>query len=337
MPELPDITVYCEHIAARTVGKRLVKIRLASPFFLRSVKPSPRDLEGAEVTGVSRLGKRVVLELDAGRFIVIHLMVSGRFRWGEPNAKIPGKLGLAALDFESGTLIVTEASSKKRASLHLAEGPSALEPFQRGGLEVLGATRDEFVATLTREVHTLKRSLTDPTLLSGIGNGYSDEILFDAQLSPMKLSSAVKDVEWTRLYESTKRVLVSTTDRLRKEYAGTFPEGVTAFRADMKVHGKYGTPCPQCGAKIQRIAYADNETNYCADCQTGGKLLADRSLSRLLGKDWPKTLEELEERRPAAQLAPNPARSTKSPKPKRSKPTASKPTASKPKAPPDAT
>jgi formamidopyrimidine-DNA glycosylase len=238
-------------------------------------------------------------------------MVSGRFRWGEPGAKIPGKLGLAALDFESGSLLVTEASSKKRASLHLAEGPDALEPFQRGGLEVLGASEEAFVAAMTREVHTLKRSLTDPTLLSGIGNGYSDEILFEAQLSPMKLSSAMTHAEWTRLFDATKKVLVDSTARLRKEYEAGFPEGVTAFREDMAVHGKYGKPCPRCGAKVQRISYADNETNYCATCQTGGKLLADRSLSRLLGKDWPKTLEELEERRPAAQLAPKPERSTK--------------------------
>ncbi len=317
MPELPDISIYVDAVAERTVGHPFEKLRIASPFFLRSFSPSPKDFEGARVVGVRRLGKRIVIELEHQRFFVIHLMVAGRFRWGERGAKIPGKLGQAALDFGSGALIVTEASSKKRASLHLAAGEGALADFDRGGLEVLSASQSDFVRAMTEEVHTLKRSLTDPTILSGIGNAYSDEVLFEARLGPLRLTSSLTDEEWTRLYDSIRKVLVGWTERLRAEYAGVFPEGVTAFREGMAVHGRYGKPCPRCGQRVQRITYADNETNYCATCQTGGKLLADRSLSRLLGKDWPKTLEELEERRPAAKLAPNPARSTRVPKRKK--------------------
>jgi formamidopyrimidine-DNA glycosylase len=316
VPELPDISIYVDAVAERTVGHAFEKLRLASPFFLRSFAPPAKDFEGARVVAVRRLGKRIVIELEGQRYFVIHLMVAGRFRWADRGAKIPGKLGQAALDFDSGTLLVTEASSKKRASLHLVAGDSALADFDRGGLEVLSASREDFVRAMTEEVHTLKRSLTDPRILSGIGNAYSDEILFEARLGPLKLTSALTDDEWTRLYEAIRTVLVGWTDRLKQDYAGVFPEGVTAFREGMAVHGRYGKPCPRCGQRVQRITYADNETNYCATCQTGGKLLADRSLSRLLGKDWPKTLEELEERRPAAKLAPNPARSTRVPKKK---------------------
>ena len=318
MPELPDITVYVERIAERTKGHVLENVRFASPFFLRTAVPPIKEGFGKRVLEVERLGKRIVLFFESDYILVIHLMVSGRFRWEPPKqdrAKIPGKLGLAALDFDSGTLIVTEASSKKRASLHLIVGREALGAFDRGGLEVLGATREAIVATLTRERHTLKRALTDPTILSGIGNAYSDEILHAAKLSPLKMTSQLTDDEWTRLVDSMKRVLVERTEVLRKESKDGFPERVTAFREDMAVHGRYGKPCPVCGARVQRIVYADNETNYCATCQTGGKLLADRSLSRLLKQDWPRSLEELDEKRPAlAALPANPARSTKAPR-----------------------
>jgi formamidopyrimidine-DNA glycosylase len=251
-------------------------------------------------------------------------MVAGRFRWEARGATIPGKVGLAAFDFETGSLVLTEASSKKRASIHVIRGKEALREFDRGGLEVMDASRDAIVAALTRERHTLKRALTDPTILSGIGNGYSDEILHAAKMSPLKLTSQVTEEEWTRLVDATKRVLRERTEIIRNESKGGFPERVTAFREDMAVHGRYGKPCPVCGSKVQRIVYADNETNYCATCQTGGKLLADRSLSRLLKDDWPKNLDELEEKRPAlASLPANPERSTKpKPKPKAS----SKPT-----------
>jgi formamidopyrimidine-DNA glycosylase len=246
-------------------------------------------------------------------------MVAGRFRWDDAKgAKIPGKLGLAAFDFETGTLILTEASSKKRASIHLVKGREALRDFDRGGLEVMDAPERAIVAALTRERHTLKRALTDPTILSGIGNAYSDEILHAARLSPLKLTSQVTDEEWTRLVTAMKRVLAERTETLRRESEGSFPERVTAFREDMAVHGRYGKPCPVCGSKVQRIVYADNETNYCATCQTGGKLLADRSLSRLLREDWPRSLDELEDKRPAlASMPANPARSTKPKKSKR--------------------
>ncbi len=312
MPELPDVTVYVERISERVKGRVLENVRFASPFVLRTVTPSIRDTFGKRVTNVTRLGKRIVLHLEDEFLIVIHLMVSGRFRWGEPRAKIPGKLGLASFDFETGSLLLTEASSKKRASIHVAKGKDALRDFDRGGLEVMTATHDAIVSAMTRERHTLKRAMTDPTILSGIGNGYSDEILHAAKLSPLKLTSLVTPDEWTRLTSAIKRVLAERTEILRRESKEGFPERVTAFRADMAVHGRYGKPCPVCGARIQRIVYADNETNYCATCQTGGKLLADRSLSRLLRDDWPKNLDELEEKRPAlAKLPANPARSTK--------------------------
>lgn len=314
MPELPDVTVYVEHLRALTVGRPIERVRLASPFVLRTVTPSPRDLEGKAVHGIARLGKRVVFELEDDLFIVLHLMVAGRFRWLDPGAKIPAKLGLLALDFANGTLVMTEASKKKRASMHLCRGRDALRAFDRGGLELEGATLEAFVAAMTRTPHTLKRSLTDPTILSGVGNAYSDEILFEARLSPLRLTTQLDDDAWRGLLGACNSVLSTWTARLRRESGAKFPEGVTAFREGMSVHGRYAKPCPRCGAPVQRITYAENETNYCAPCQTGGKLLADRSLSRLLGKDWPKSLEELEERRPAAKLSPNPKRSTRTPK-----------------------
>ena len=315
MPELPDITVYVERIAERTKGRALIGVRLASPFVLRTAVPPIKDLAGKIVRDVTRLGKRIVLHFDDDYLIVIHLMVSGRFRWEEKGAKIPGKLGLAAFDFETGSLLMTEASSKKRASIHVAQGKNALAEFDRGGLEVMDAKKDAIVAALTRERHTLKRALTDPTILSGIGNAYSDEILWAAKMSPMKMTSLVTPDEWTRLVDAMKKILAERTQILRDESKDGFPERVTAFREDMAVHGRYGKPCPACGSRVQRIVYADNETNYCATCQTGGKLLADRSLSRLLREDWPRSLDELEEKRPAlAALPANPERSTKAPK-----------------------
>jgi len=315
VPELPDITVYVERIAERTKGRALIGVRLASPFVLRTAVPPIKDLAGKIVRDVTRLGKRIVLHFDDDYLIVIHLMVSGRFRWEEKGAKIPGKLGLAAFDFETGSLLMTEASSKKRASIHVAQGKNALAEFDRGGLEVMDAKKDAIVAALTRERHTLKRALTDPTILSGIGNAYSDEILWAAKMSPMKMTSLVTPDEWTRLVDAMKKILAERTQILRDESKDGFPERVTAFREDMAVHGRYGKPCPACGSRVQRIVYADNETNYCATCQTGGKLLADRSLSRLLREDWPRSLDELEEKRPAlAALPANPERSTKAPK-----------------------
>jgi len=302
VPELPDVDVYVEHIAARTVGHPVERVRLASPFVLRTAEPPLAAAQGREVAKVARLGKRIVLTL-AGEplHLVVHLMVAGRFRWKEAGAPIPGKVGLAAFDFgpaanrkaphpEAGTLILTEASTKKRASLHLVQDLAPLDP---GGLEVLGAKVSAFAARLRSENHTLKRALTDPHLFSGIGNAYSDEILHHAQMSPVKLTSRLTDAEVAKLHASIHEVLTTWTDRLREE-AGEFPEKVTAFRPEMAVHGKYGKPCPRCGAPVQRIRYADNESNYCATCQTEGKLLADRSLSRLMRGDWPKTLEELE-------------------------------------------
>jgi formamidopyrimidine-DNA glycosylase len=314
VPELPDIAVYISSIAERTAGVRLERVRLASPFVLRTAVPPIREAEGKRVIGLERMGKRIVFCLEGDLYIVIHLMVSGRFRWLERDGKIPAKLGLLALDFETGTLVLTEASSKKRASMHLVAGRAGLADFDRGGLELEGSTLEAFIAAMTRERHTLKRALTDPTILSGVGNAYSDEILHEAGLSPMKMSSAMTDEEWAKLHRATLAVLGRWTDLLRAEAQTKFPENVTAFREGMAVHGRYKKPCPRCGDPVQRITYADNETNYCATCQTGGKLLADRSLSRLLGADWPKTLEELEEKRPAAKLKANPARSTRAPK-----------------------
>jgi formamidopyrimidine-DNA glycosylase len=330
MPEHPDVTVYVEHIAARTVGHTLERVRLASPFVLRTAIPPVKEVEGQKVTGVHRLGKRIVLGLTADLYVVIHLMVSGRFRFIERGGKIPGKLGLAAFDFDSGTLVLTEASSKKRASIHVIRGETALADFDRGGIEPLEVSFDAFDARMRRQNHTLKRALTDPTILSGVGNAYSDEILHRAKLSPLKQTAQLAPDEMRRVYDQTRSILVEWTDRLRKEYAGGFPEGVTGFRPEMGVHGRYGQPCPACGTKVQRIVYADNETNYCPACQTEGRLLADRSLSRLLGKDWPRTMEELEEKRPAVQRKPNPERSTKVKKAPASKAAAGSPTGPEP-------
>lgn len=296
VPELPDIVVYLEALEERVGGAVLDGVRLASPFLLRSVDPPLGAAAGKMVRALRRLGKRIVFELEDELFLVLHLMVSGRLRWkAERRAAVPGKLGLAAFDFSTGTLLLTEASSKKRASLHLVRGKAGLEQMNRGGLEPLEATAGEFERALRGENHTLKRSLTDPRLFSGIGNAYSDEILHRARLSPVRLTSQLTGEEIARLYEATRATLSEWTERLRRERAGGFPEKVTAFRAEMAVHGKYREKCPDCGGTVMRIRYAENETNYCPRCQTGGKLLADRALSRLLRGDWPRTLEELEE------------------------------------------
>jgi formamidopyrimidine-DNA glycosylase len=297
MPEYPDITVYLEALERRVKGQRLAKVRLASPFVLRTFDPPISAAQGKKVLGLRRMGKRIVFELEDQLFLVVHLMIAGRFRWLEQSgAKVPGKLGLAALDFPTGTLLLTEASTKKRASLHLVRGEAALEPFSRGGLEVFEADLAAFRKALARENHTLKRSLTDPTLFSGIGNAYSDEILHRARLSPVQLTKNLSEEESARLFEACKDTLREWTDRLRAEVGEGFPEKVTAFREEMAVHGRYRKPCPVCGSQVLRIAYAENETNYCARCQTGGKVLSDRSLARLLKDDWPKTIDELEER-----------------------------------------
>jgi formamidopyrimidine-DNA glycosylase len=260
---------------------------------LRTVEPSIADVSGKKVIGVRRAGKRIVIALESDLFIVIHLMIAGRFRWIAPNAKIPGKLGLAAFDFEHGTLLLTEAGSKRRASIHVVRGEAAVRAHDPGGLEVLEASLAEFKAALTRERHTLKRTLTDPHVFSGIGNAYSDEILHRARLSPVQLTTNLDDEEIARLYDATRATMSDWIERLRRETGDGFPEKVTAFRGEMAVHGKYGKPCPDCGTPVQHIVYADNETNYCARCQTGGRLLADRALSRLLHEDWPKSIDEL--------------------------------------------
>ncbi len=296
MPELPDVVVYLDTLAPRIVGTTLERARLASPFLVRSVDPPLTHAFGSKVLGLRRLGKRLVLELSTDLFLVIHLMIAGRLRWKEKGAKVPGKLGLAAFDFTRGTLILTEASTRKRASLHLVRGEDALKAFDMGGLEVLDSTLDEFRAALARERHTIKRSLTDPRLFSGIGNAYSDEILHRAKLSPITMSDRLTDDELRRLHDATRTTLREWTERLRKETGDRFPEKVTAFRPEMAVHGRYREPCPVCGTPVQRIVHAENESNYCPTCQTGGKLLADRSLSRVLKADWPRTLEELDER-----------------------------------------
>jgi len=295
MPELPDVNVYVEQLATRLVGQPLRGVRLKSPFLLRTFAPPLSSAFGKKVLGTRRLGKRIVIELEEGLFLVIHLMIAGRFRWKPPGAGVPGKLGLASFDFDHGSLLLTEASTKKRASLHLVKGEASLAQFDRGGMEVATATLDAFREALLRENHTVKRSLTDPRLFSGIGNSYSDEILHAARLSPVKQTSKLSPEEIERLFDATRRTLALWTERLRQETGDQFPEKVTAFREGMAVHGRYGKPCPDCGSPVQRIVYADNETNYCARCQTGGKLLADRALSRLLHEDWPRSLEELEE------------------------------------------
>ena len=299
MPELPDLSVYIETIGAKTIGDPLEHVRLASPFLVRTVDPPVRALEGKRVLGLRRVGKRIVFALEEELFLVVHLMISGRFRWRERGAPIPKKLGLAAFDFPRGTLVLTEASSKKRASLHVLRGEEALRALDPGGIEPLEATEAEFAAALRKESHTLKRSLTDPRLFAGIGNAYSDEILHRAQLSPPRLTRQLSDAEIARLLAATGTVLQEWTARLRQESGGEVPEKVTAFHEGMAVHGRYGAPCPVCGAKVQRIVHAENESNYCARCQTGGKLLADRALSRLLKEDWPRSLDELEAKRGA--------------------------------------
>ena len=295
MPELPDVSAYLAALEPRVVGQPLTGIRIASPFLLRSVDPPLREAFGKRVVGLRRVGKRIVLELQDAIFIVIHLMIAGRLHWKDaPAARIPGKIGLAAFDFPTGTLLFTEAGTKKRAALHLVRGEEALGAHDAGGIDPLTADLTAFRDALTRESHTVKRSLTDPRFFSGIGNAYSDEILHRAHLSPVKLTRQLTDDEVARLHAATRATLIDWIDRLTAEAREGFPEKVTAFRPDMAVHGRYGKPCPECGAPIQRIVHADNETNYCARCQTGGKLLADRALSRLLHQDWPKTLEELE-------------------------------------------
>jgi formamidopyrimidine-DNA glycosylase len=295
VPELPDVTAYVESIAARVAGQPVQRIRVASPFVVRTFEPPLASAAGKRVMEVSRLGKRIVFTLEEGLFLIIHLMIAGRFKWLEAGAKIPAKVGLAAFDFPSGTLLLTEAATKKRASIHLAR---SLEDFRRSGIEPLECTREEFEAALRRENHTLKRALTDPRLFSGIGNAYSDEILHRAKLSPALLTQKMSAGDVQALFEATRGVLSEWTARLREEARDGFPAKVTAFREDFAVHGKYRKPCPVCGTAVQRIAYADNETNYCPRCQTGGKLLSDRSLARLLHDDWPRTIEELEERFP---------------------------------------
>lgn len=294
MPELPDIVVYLERLAPLVVGTKLLRIRLANPFLLRSVSPAPAELEGRRVERLERLGKRIVVALEADLFVVVHLMIAGRLRWREAGAKIPGRLGICAFDFESGTLLLTEAGSKRRASLHLVHGRAALHALDRGGLEVIEATVAEFRHALTRENHTVKRALTDPRLFSGIGNAYSDEILHRARLSPFALTTKLTPEEGERLHAACCATLREWTERLRREVGDGFPEKVTAFRDGMAVHGRFGKPCPDCGAPVQRIVYAENEANYCAACQTGGRLLADRLLSRLLRDDWPRTLDDLD-------------------------------------------
>lgn len=294
MPELPDVTVYVERLDALVNGETLQRVRLRSPFVLRSVAPGIDELEGRRVESVRRIGKRIVIGFDGDLFLVIHLMIAGRLRWREPGAKIPGRIGHAAFDFDPGTLLLTEADTKKRAAVHVVRGTDALAPHDPGGLELFEADLDAFAATLRRENHTLKRSLTDPRLFSGIGNAYSDEILHRARLSPLKLTRRMNDGEVATLFDAARQVLDEWTTRLREETGDGFPETVTAFRPGMAVHGRYGEPCPDCGTPVQRIVYAENETNYCARCQTGGRLLADRSLSRLLKKDRPRTVDELE-------------------------------------------
>jgi formamidopyrimidine-DNA glycosylase len=297
MPELPDILLYIHALTPRVVGHSITGARLASPFLLRSIDPPLPAVTGRTVVALHRLGKRIVFETDGELFLVVHLMIAGRFRWQPPAARIPGKIGLFALDLDNGTLILTEAGTKRRASLHVVSGRAALAAHDPGGLEVLSSDATAFAKALRRENHTLKRSLTDPHLFSGIGNAYSDEILHAAKLSPFKQTASLSDEDVARLFAATQATLTAWTDRLQRQAGDGFPEKVTAFHDGMAVHGRYGQPCPACGAAVQRVVYAANEANYCATCQTGGRLLADRSLSRLLREDWPRTLEELERRK----------------------------------------
>lgn len=294
MPELPDITAYMAAIEPRIVGRTLEHVRLASPFVLRTVDPPYQSAEGKTVRGLRRIGKRIAIGVEGDIWLVLHLMIAGRLHWRPAQAKLAGRNALLALDFANGSLILTEAGSRRRASLHVVRGEDALQALDPGGIEIFSSTLEQFSDALRMENRTLKRALTDPRLLSGVGNAYSDEILHAARLSPITLTHKLKPEEWERLFAATRKTLTLWMDRLVAEAGKKFPEGVTAFRPEMAVHGRFGQPCPRCGAKVQRIRYADNETNYCAACQTGGKVLADRSLSRLLGADWPRTLDELE-------------------------------------------
>jgi formamidopyrimidine-DNA glycosylase len=294
VPELPDVLVYIDALAARIVDEKLERVRLLNPFLLRTADPPINAVEGGRVAGLRRIGKRIVIEFQGGLFLVLHLMVAGRLRWSAASSKAPGRIGLAVFEFSSGSLVLTEAGTKRRASLHLVQGEEALQRFDPGGLEVLNIDQAAFASRLKGENHTLKRALTDPHLFSGIGNAYSDEILHRARLSPIALTSQLTDEETARLYVAARAILTEWTERLRREAGDAFPDKVTAFRDAMAVHGRHGQPCPVCGAPVQRIVYADNETNYCARCQTGGRILADRALSRLLKKSWPRNLDEIE-------------------------------------------
>jgi formamidopyrimidine-DNA glycosylase len=294
MPELPDIVLYLEHLAPRVVNQTLERVVVRSPFLVRTFDPPISEAAGKRVLALRRMGKRIVFELEGGLFLVVHLMIAGRFRWKPPGTKPPGKVGLAAFEFASGVLILTEAGTKRRASVYLVKGEESLRQFDRGGLEVLDADSASFATRLRSESHTLKRALTDPRLFSGIGNAYSDEILHLARLSPLARTGKLTDEEVNRLYHATRATLEHWITKLREEEGEKFPDKVTAFREGMAVHGRYKLPCPVCGTPVQRIRYADNETNYCARCQTGGRLLADRAMSRLLKEDWPRSIDDLE-------------------------------------------
>ena len=294
MPELPDVVVYIEHLESRLAGRTLERVRLMNPFVLRSVTPPIASAEGKKVVGVSRIGKRIVIALEGELFLVLHLMIAGRLRWLEKDAKLPGRITLAAFGFQHGMLVFTEAGTKRRASVHLVEGEAALAAMDPGGLDVLAAGFQEFAERVKRENHTLKRALTDPRLFSGIGNAYSDEILHRAKLSPFVQTRSLSEEDLRRLQDATRATLTEWTERLRREAGADFPEKVTAFREGMAVHGRFRKPCPVCGSPVQRIVYAKNETNYCARCQTGGKILADRALSRLLKASWPRSIDELD-------------------------------------------
>jgi len=297
VPEYPDIVVYIERLRAHAGGQRLKRVRIGHVFLVRTAQPPITAVEGLQLLNVERMGKRIVLAFENDLFLVLHLMISGRLEWHRTAVAVPKKRGLAAFDFDNGTLLLTESSTQKRASLHIVQGRAAVDDFDRGGLEVMEATLEAFAGAIRAENHILKRTLTDPTIFSGIGNAYSDEILHHARLSPFRQTRQMDDTEIERLWNSIRTVLESWRDRLVAEAAGEFPRHVTAFREGMSVHGRYRKPCPDCGAPVQRIVYAENESNYCARCQTAGRLLADRSLSRLLKGDWPRTLEELEEGR----------------------------------------
>jgi len=303
LPELPDITVYVEALAARVLEQPMERLRIGNPFIVRTIEPPVSSVEGRRVIALRRIGKRIVFAMEANLFVVLHLMIAGRLRWRDRGAAIPGKVGLAAFDFPDGTAMLTEQGSKRQASIHLIEGAENLASLDPGGLEVIGSTLPDFAERLTRENHTLKRALTDPHIFSGIGNAYSDEILHAARMSPMTLTSSLRDTDIARLHDATIRTLERWIARLRHETGDSFPDKVTAFHAGMAAHGRYGKPCPDCGAPIQRIVYARNEANYCATCQTGGRLLSDRALARLLKQDWPKTLEEMERRKEHLRIA----------------------------------